>query len=242
MDTYLNKHADALKAHLNDGFEYVPRDQQMYQRYTAMLEKRKHRFGLVQVKSMMVHDALPVQFRIMDGDDEYHREEAMLFRSEYDRYHLLDPISATRPAESLPPDGYSAEEIEKWWNNRLFAPPSCALEAGIVDDGVGWDTLIPTSEKAEAGQVEKPHIQSVIEWACIGSGSEKIWLAEHCASSRILLIYHKIMYSKIHFPGTNPVSSVRKSARLLTVWSWVRSPHRVAPPFASFCTPIALSS
>ena len=39
--------------------------------------------------------------------------------------------------------------------------------------------------------------------------------------------YYKIMYSKIRFPGTNPVSSVRKSARLLTVWSWVRSPHRV---------------
>ena len=28
-----------------------------------------------------------------------------------------------------------------------------------------------------------------------------------------------------------PVSSVRKSARLLTVWSWVRSPHRVEEIF-----------
>lgn len=179
MDTYLDKHAAALKDHLKDGFEYVPNDQQIYQRYTDVLGKRQLHFGLVQVKSMMVHDVLPVQVRIMDGDDEYLRDEAILFRSEYDRYLLLDPVSATRTAESLLPDGYSADEIEKWWNNRLFAPSAFAFEAGIDDDGVGWDTLAPTSQKARAGEVAEPHIQSVIEGACVRSGQEKIWIAEH---------------------------------------------------------------
>lgn len=178
MDTYLDKHAAALKDHLKYGFEYVPTDQQIYKRYTDVLGKRQLHFGLLQVKSMMVHDVLPVQVRIMDGDDEYLRDEAILFRSEYDRYLLLDPISATRTAESLLPDGYSADEIEKWWNDRLFAPPAFALQAGI-DDGVGWDTLAPTSQEARAGEVAKPHIQCVIEWACIRFGQEKIWIAEH---------------------------------------------------------------
>lgn len=163
MDAYLDKHAAALKAHLKDGFEYVPGGQWIYKRYTDALEKGQLRFGLAQVKSMMIHDVLPIQFRFSDNHDEYLRDEVILFRSEYDRYLLLDPVSATGPA-----DGYSAEEIEKWWNNRFFVPPSFALEAGIDDDGVGWDTLTPVSEKAKAGEVREPHIK-IRHRACLCS-------------------------------------------------------------------------
>ena len=95
---------------------------------------------------------------------------------------------------------------------------------------VTWDTLILVKSmfdvvvlgREEGGVHHKGQNERERE-----RSEEEFLQCKRISSSRILLISYKIMYSKIRFPGTNPVSSVRKSARLLTVWSWVRSPHRV---------------
>ena len=57
--------------------------------------------------------------------------------------------------------------------------------------------------------------------------TKRIFAKKANASAELSHVITRLYILNQPFSGTNPVSSVRKSARLLTVWSWVRSPHRV---------------